>query len=246
MPSFWENIRFPDDHSAEGEDMATYVSYPVGADSVPAIIVVQEAFGVNGHMTKVCDQFAEQGFVAVSPAIFHRQSPNPKIPYGDPSVPTYMGNMQGQEIIDDIDQTIDYLQNTYPRTQGQKIGIVGYCLGGRVTYLAATSCPGLSAASVYYGGGVNETFPDGINPLSLTKNIEIPVMGNFGETDTRPSPEHVAEMEESLKRNGKTYDFKIYPGAGHGFNCDERDSYDADAAKDALDRTLGWFNKYLK
>ena len=99
MPSFWENIRFPDDHSAEGEDMATYVSYPVGADSVPAIIVVQEAFGVNGHMTKVCDQFAEQGFVAVSPAIFHRQSPNPKIPYGDPSVPTYMGNMQGQEII---------------------------------------------------------------------------------------------------------------------------------------------------
>lgn len=134
----------------------------------------------------------------------------------------------------------------YPRTHGQKIGIVGYCLGGRVTYLAATSCPGLSAASVYYGGGVNETFPDGVNPLSLTENIEIPVMGNFGETDTRPSPEHVAEMEESLKRNGKTYDFKIYPGAGHGFNCDERDSYDEAAAKDAFDRTLGWFNKHLK
>ena len=78
MPSFWENIRFPDDHSAEGEDMATYVSYPVGADSVPAIIVVQEAFGVNGHMTKVCDQFAEQGFVAVSPACLLYTSPSPR------------------------------------------------------------------------------------------------------------------------------------------------------------------------
>ena len=206
-----------------------------------------EAFGVTRHIEKVCDGFAQQGYVAVAPALYHRQHPNPKLGYDEmPAVQRYMGALQDDELVEDINVTIDYLQNHYARTRGNKIGIVGYCVGGRITYLAATSCPGLSAASVYYGGRILVPFGEGPAPVDLTNQIKIPVMGNFGAEDANPSPEDVQTIEEKLKEAGVTYDFKVYEGAGHGFNCDERGSYHADSANDALARTLGWFDQYVK
>ncbi|MCI0897520.1 MAG: dienelactone hydrolase family protein, partial [Chloroflexi bacterium] len=170
MPSFWENLRFPgvremDDLSgAQGMDMATYVSHPSPSEgnNFPAIIVIMEAFGVTGHIEKVCDQYAANGYVAIAPALYHRQHPNPKLGYDEmPAVQQYMGALRDDELVEDVNVAIDYLQNHYQRTHGQKIGIVGYCVGGRITYLAATSCPGLSAASVYYGGRILVPFGDG-------------------------------------------------------------------------------------
>ena len=255
MPSFWENLRFggerdmDDLHGYQGQDMVVYVSHPLptAGNSFPAIIVVQEAFGVTRHIEKVCDRFAQEGYVAVAPALFHREHPNPKLGYDEmPAVQRYMGALRDDELVEDLDVTIKYLQETYGRTRGQKIGIVGYCVGGRITYLAATSCPELSAASVYYPGRVLVPFGDGPAPIDLTSQIKIPVMGNFGEQDSNPSPDDVGQLEAKLKDAGVTYDFKSYAGAGHGFNCDERDSYHEASAADALTRTLGWFDKYLK
>ena len=151
MPSFWENIRFPgeremDDLSgAQGQDMVTYVSHPAPSEgnSFPAVIVIMEAFGVTRHIEQVCDEYARHGYVAVAPALYHRQHPNPKLGYDQmPQVQQYMGSLNDEELIEDINVTIDYLQNRYQRTRGNKIGIVGYCVGGRITYLAATSCQG--------------------------------------------------------------------------------------------------------
>ena len=255
MPSFWENLRFPgeremdDLHGYQGLDMVCYVSHPApsAGSSWPAIIVVQEAFGVTRHIEKVCDRFAQEGYVAVAPALFHREHPNPKLGYDEmPQVQRYMGALRDDELVEDINVTIDYLQNTYGRTRGQKIGIVGYCVGGRITYLAATSCPGLSAASAYYPGRVLIPFGDGPAPIDLTHQIQIPVMGNFGALDANPTVEDVGVIEDKLKEAGVTYDFKIYPDADHGFNCDERASYHQASAEDALARTLGWFDKYVK
>ena len=255
MPSFWENLRFPGerefDHleGMQGQDMATYVSHPTpsGNATFPAIIVIMEAFGVVRHIEKVCDRFAQEGYVAVAPALYHRDHPNPKLAYDDmPAVQKYMGNLRDDELVTDLNVTINYLQDQFPRTRGQKIGIVGYCVGGRITYLAATSCPGLSAASVYYGGRILVPFGDGPAPVDLTHQIQIPVMGNFGALDANPTPDDVAQIEAKLKDAGVTYDFKMYPDVGHGFNCDERDSYDQAAADDALARTLSWFDKYVK
>ncbi len=176
MPSFWENLRFAggnpeqagqsydENEGNESQDMVLYVSHPppaAGAD-FPAIIVIQEAFGVTRHIEKVCDRFAEAGYAAVAPALYHRDHPNPKLGYDEmPAVMRYMGNLKDNELVEDINVVIDYLQNKWARTQGQKIGIVGYCVGGRITYLGATSCPGLSAASVYYGGRILVPFGDG-------------------------------------------------------------------------------------
>ena len=257
MPSFWENLRFAGERDFDqltghqGQDMVTYVSHPSPAagTNFPAIIVVQEAFGVTRHIEQVCDRFAQDGYVAVAPALFHREHPNPKLGYGEEDAPArtrYMSSLRDDELVEDLNVTIDYLQHHFPRTQGQKIGIVGYCVGGRITYLAATSCTGLSAASVYYGGRILAPFGDGPSPIDLTGQIKIPVMGNFGGQDSNPSPDDVTLIETHLKEAGVTYDFKSYPDAGHGFNCDERDSYNEAAAKEALERTLAWFDKYVK
>ena len=255
MPSFWENLRFPgeremdDMHGAEGQDMATYVSSPNPStgNSFPAVIVIMEAFGVTSHIEKVCDQYAANGYVAIAPALYHRQHPNPKLGYDEmPAVQGYMGALRDDELIEDVNVAISYLQKDNQRTAGNKIGIVGYCVGGRISYLAATSCAGLSATSVYYGGRILVPFGDGPAPIDLTSNIKIPVMGNFGDTDENPSPADVATIEAKLKAAGVTYDFKSYPGAGHGFNCDDRGSYNEAAATDAFTRTLGWFDKHVK
>ena len=258
MPSFWDNLRFAgerevdDLHGYQGQDMVCYVSHPSpsAVSSWPAIIVVQEAFGVTRHIEKVCDRFAQEGYVAIAPALYHREEPNPKLGYGEQDAAArnrYMGALRDDELVEDINEVIKYTQSDqFRRTNNQKIGIVGYCVGGRITYLAATSCPGLSAASVYYGGRILLPFGDGPPPIDLTHQIKIPVMGNFGDQDENPSPHDVAQIETKLKEASVTYDFKMYPGAGHGFNCDERGSYHEASAADAWTRTLGWFDKYLK
>ena len=158
-----------------------------------------------------------------------------------------MAALDDDQLVEDIDQVIRWTQgDQFRRTNGQKIGIVGYCVGGRIAYLAATSCKGLSAASVYYGGRILAPFGDGPAPIDMTNQIEIPVMGNFGGQDQNPTPDDVATIEAKLKECGVTYDFKSYDDAGHGFNCNDRASYNEAAANDAFSRTVGWFEKYLK
>ncbi len=265
MPSFWEHLRFAggegEDHpgqsydanqGAESQDMVLYVSHPLpsAGASWPTVIVCQEAFGVNRHIEKVCDQFAAAGYVAVAPALFHREHPNPKLGYGDEDAPArnrYMGALRDDELVLDINEVVRWTQgDQFRRTNGQKIGVVGYCVGGRITYLAATSCRGIDAASVYYGGRILIPFGDGSAPIDLTANIKCPVMGNFGGQDENPSPADVATIDQALTAAGVSHDFKSYPDAGHGFNCDERGSYNEAAAADAFARTVAFFDQHLK
>ena len=255
MASFWEVLRVP----SEGDlldDMATYVSQPSVPGRAPAVIVVQEVFGVNGNIQAITDSFGAEGFFAVALAMFHREGTtegirgtNPVYEYGAdaPDVEARtgaVGNWRDDQIILDINTTLDWLEQ-HPRVQGNRVGIVGFCAGGRITYLAASACPGLSAAVVFYGGNTMRALGDGLSPFERTAGIRCPVMGNFGELDENPSVEDLQKIEAELKKHGKTYDFKVYPGAGHGFYCDERPDYREGPAKDAWTRTLGWFQKHL-
>ena len=261
MPSFWEIQRLP----AQGaflDDMATYVSQPSEPGKRPAVIVVQEIFGVNSNIQSIADRFAAAGYFAVAPALFHREGTtegirgtNPVYGYGPlgghPADPPNVEartkaieNWRDADLILDVNHTIDWLRR-HPRVQGDKIGIVGFCAGGRITYMAAAACPGLSAAVAFYSGGTMRSFGDGPTPFERTPNIQCPVMGNFGEQDQNPTVDDLRKIEAELQKYVKTYDFKIYPGAGHGFFCDERDDYREEAAKDAWTRTLGWFQKHL-
>ena len=253
MASFWEMQRV-DSPADLLEDMNTYVSQPNEPGKHPAVIVIQEAFGVSKHIQNVADRFAAEGYFAVAPALFHREGTtegirgtSPIFGYGSDerdAVQKAMGNLQDTDIIVDINTTINWLK-IHPRVVNDRIGIVGFCVGGRITYLAAASCPGLSAASVFYCGNLFRPFGEGSSPFDRTRDVQCPVLGNFGETDKNPTPEEVRKIEAELKKYGKTSDFKMYPGAGHGFYCDERDSYHEASAKDAMARTLGWFQKHL-
>ena len=261
MASFWEIQRVP----APGDfldDMATYVSQPSEPGRRPAVIVIQEVFGINGNIQSITDRFAEAGYFAVAPALFHRENTtegirgtNPVYSYaGVAGVPPdaaqqeargqAVGNWRDESIILDINTTIDYLRRN-PRVLGDRIGIVGFCAGGRITYLAAAACPGLSAAVNFYGGNVFKALGDGPTVFDCLASIQCPAMGNFGDLDKNPTVEEVRQVEAELLKLGKTHDFKIYPGADHGFMCDDRPSYHEPSAKDAWDRTLGWFQKYL-
>ena len=251
MASFWEiqRVEAPDDLL---DDMATYVSVPNTPGKLPAVIVVQEVFGVNSNIQSIADRFAAAGYFAVAPAMFHREGTtegirgtNPVYPYDDPDARAQaVANWQDDTIILDINTTIDWLRR-HPRVNGDKIGIVGFCAGGRITYLAASSCPGLAAAVDYYGGNCFRALGAGPSPFDRTARIQCPIMGNFGELDQNPTPDDVKRIEAELQKHGKVYDFKMYPGAGHGFLCDERASYHEPSANDAWERTLGWFQKHL-
>ena len=251
MASFWE-IQRVESTGPYLDDMNTYVSQPNEPGRRPAVIVIQEAFGVTKHIQNVADRFAAAGYFAVAPALFHREGntegirgTNPAYGYDDmDDVRAAMGNLRDDQIILDINTTISWLRN-HPRVLGDRIGITGFCMGGRVTYLAAAACPGLGAASVFYGGNIMGTWGDPPTPFDRTAAIQCPVMGNFGDLDANPTVDDVNKIEAELRKHGKTTDFKMYPGADHGFLCDERASYHEASANDSWARTIDWFQKHL-
>ncbi|GIX46933.1 MAG: carboxymethylenebutenolidase [Candidatus Tectimicrobiota bacterium] len=238
MAAHWETLH------VDGQPMRAYVSMPDVAGPHPGVVVIMEAFGVNGHMQRVTDRFAREGYVAVCPDLYHRQGPDVVLPYGDPRVREVMGRLRDDEIIKDCNAAIAYLQQNPQVTD--KIGIVGYCVGGRISYLMACVNPALAAAVVYYGGRIFVPFGEGPAPIERTAGIQCPILGLFGALDQNPSVEDVRNIEAALKQAGKTYQFHIYEGADHGFNCDERASYHPQAAADAWQKTLAWFATYLK
>ena len=253
MASFWETLRV-DSGEEILEDMNAYVAQPEAAAArAPAVIVVQEAFGINDNIKSICDRFAAEGYFAVAPALFHREGnteevrgTNPVLGYGDmDQVMAIMGNLRDDQIINDINTTIDWLK-VHPRVDASKIGITGFCMGGRVTYLAAAACPGIGAASVFYGGNIMAPWGTPPTPFDRTRSIQCPVMGNFGADDGNPTPDDVAKIQAELEKHGKTVDFKVYPGANHGFMCDDRASHHQASADDAWARTLSWFGAHLK
>jgi carboxymethylenebutenolidase len=242
MASEWVSIL------VDGQDMRAYVSQPETTGKVPGVLVIMEAFGVNKHIQEVADKLSREGYVAVAPVLYHRLGFNPLFSHTgeDAEARTKaMGGLKDAELVQDLNATIAFLKG-HPQVRAARLGIVGFCVGGRIAYLAAASCPGLSAAVVYYGGRILIPFGDGPSPFERTPNIQCPVLGNFGELDQNPTPDEVRKIEAELKKHGKVCDVKIYPGAHHGFNCDERPSYQAEASKDAWGRMLGWFQKYLR
>ena len=254
MASFWEVQRVESGGNLL-DDMMTYVSQPNVPGRNPAVIVIQEVFGVNRHIQAVADRLAAEGYFAVAPALFHREGTNEEVRgnnpvYGYGNAPDAdarakaVGNWRDDQLALDINTTIEWLRK-HPRVQGEKIGIVGFCAGGRITYLAAAACSGLSAAVVFYGGNTMRVWGEAPTPFDRTANVQCPVMGNFGDLDQNPTVDDVKRIEAELLKLGKSYDFKMYPGAGHGFFCDERDSYHQASAHDAWTRTMGWFQKHL-
>ena len=208
-----------------------------------AVVVIQEAFGVNDHIRDVTRRFTAAGYRAVAPALFHRAGGG-TAPYDDfeQVMPLYEG-LDDDAILVDVDATLDHL-----RAEGfpdERIGIVGFCMGGRVTFLTAVSRR-IGAAVGFYGGGI--VTPRGPRfPALVDRAAELatPWLGLFGDLDRSIPVEDVEALREALADVPTESRIVRYSGADHGFHCDERPSYHPEAATDAWQRTLDFFAEHL-
>ena len=215
-------------NAEDGHKLGAYRATPAGKPR-GALVIVQEIFGVNSHMKRVCDGFAADGYVALAPALFDRVEPGYATGYAQEDVERGRNVRQklGWDVMMmDVRAAVDEAKKT-----GLKIGVVGYCMGGSVAWLAATRIPGVAAAVGYYGGAVAEF---------ATEQPRCPVLLHFGETDASIPHEHWDKIREAQP----TVPMHIYP-AGHGFNCDERGSYHEPSARLARERTMDFLRKHV-
>jgi carboxymethylenebutenolidase len=222
--------------------MDVYEATPDG-DARGAVIVVQEAFGVNDHIRDVTRRFAAAGFHAVAPTMFHR-SGGGTADYGDYGaiMPLFEG-VTDDGVLTDVDATLDHLHGRDFRDA--QIGIVGFCWGGRATFLVSAR-RALGAGVGFYGGGIASKSGLGFEALiDEVATLKTPWLGLFGDEDASIPVEEVEKLREALKAAPVATDVVRYAGAGHGFHCDVRADFHPEAAADAWSRTLAWFDAHL-
>ena len=221
--------------AADGFASLAYVSEPSGTPK-GAIVVLQEIFGVNSHIRGVADGYAAAGYFAIAPSTFDRVERDIQLGYTGDDMTEGMRLKAAVEalpapgVLQDIQAAVDYAAKA---TSGGKVGIVGYCWGGLLVWRAAENVTGLSAAVAYYGGGVTV----GSEP---SRQPKVPTMAHFGDQDAHISVESVKAFEKAQP----AVEVHLY-AANHGFNCDQRGSYNAGAAATALERSLYHFGKHV-
>jgi len=214
--------------ASDGFELGAYRADPNGAPK-GAVVVIQEIFGVNHYIRKVCDRFAEQGYVAVAPAIFDRIEPNFQSGYSEAEVANarkFVAAPDWPAMLLDTQAAIDSVKD------GGPVGIIGFCLGGSVAFAAATKLTGLSAAIGYYGGAIVRFADD---------KPTVPTQLHFGAQDHGIPLRDV----ETIRAKRPDVEVFVYDGAQHGFGCDERGSFDPASAELARQRSLAFFEKHL-
>ena len=221
--------------------METYRAVP-GGDPLGGVVVVQEAFGLTDHIHRVTERFAEAGFTAVAPALFHR-SEDQVFGYGDyEKLGPVISTLTRQTITDDVDAPLAELDRLgFPAARQ---GIVGFCMGGSVT-LATASRLALGAAVTFYGGGVAEGrfgLPSG---LEAAADLRTPWLGLYGDLDKGIPVDHVEQLRELVASAPVRAEVVRYADADHGFHCDDRPVFHAEAASDAWSRAIAFLSDHL-
>jgi carboxymethylenebutenolidase len=214
--------------ASDGHKFAAYVAEPA-AKPRGGVVIAPEIFGINAHIQAVADGYAADGFRAVAPALFDRAQRNYDTGYSQPEIQAGVAIMQA---LDSAKTLLDIDAAVAEAKKGGKVGIVGYCYGGTVAWLASARTSGLACAVPYYGGGMFNL---------IKEQPKVPVMCNFGETDHSPT----LEQAKAIVAAHPEISAHFYPNAGHGFNCDHRASYNAEAAKLARERTVAFFLKHM-
>ena len=226
--------------------MDAFQVMPDAEGPAPAVIVAQEAFGVNSHIQDVCRRFAREGYVALAPDMYHRTGPMLAFSYDDPKRREPFSALTNDGIESDINAALAHLIDL-PQVDAGRIGIVGFCVGGFMAFLAACRTDVATAVCFYGGGIVNRREGLKLEPLlSEADRIKVPVLCLFGEKDGSIPQSEVEAIRQRLAMQPREHQVHVYPGAEHGFFCDERPSYKADAAEDAWGRTVQWLELRLK
>jgi carboxymethylenebutenolidase len=223
-------------NSTDGASIGAYVTRPKGDARRPAIIVVHDNGALDDHNRDIGRKLAKAGYVAIVPDLLSRQGGTASFSNREETAKA-ISKVEDDTITKDLTGAIGYVKGQ-SFVQADRIGVVGFCWGGARALLFTTRSKDLAASVIYYG--------DSPRNLEDVKNITASVLGHYGETDERITS-GVPKLEEAMKKYGKSFEYKIYPGTGHGFNSDNRpDRYRPEAAKEAWERTLEFFNKNLK
>jgi carboxymethylenebutenolidase len=229
----WDTIK------VNGQDMRVYIGVPAGANSRPGILVAQHGAGVDGFVQDAVNRLFRQGYIAAAPEFYHRQPPDIK------ENMARIGMLRDDEIVADMNATIAHMKTLRDPAVGP-IGIVGFCMGGRVAYLMAAANAEIKACTVFYGGNIMKAWGAPPTPFERTKDIACPVIGFFGIEDTNPSPDDVAKISAELTRHGKAHEFHSYNGAGHAFqNFLDPARYRERPARGTWSEMLAFFAQHL-
>ncbi|MFN8640789.1 MAG: dienelactone hydrolase family protein [Candidatus Binatia bacterium] len=219
-------------------EMSGCLARPDGEGKYPTVLVIMEAFGLNDHIKSVAARIAGEGYVALAPDMYYREK-DAVVGYDQlPEAIRLMTGLRDDTIVADVSAAVAYLQGL-PFVQADRIGITGFCMGGRISFLSAATIPAIRAAAPFYGGGIGGL-------LDRAGDISCPLLLFFGDQDPFIPNEEVAAISKTLRDLNKRAEVKVYPGAPHGFFCDQRDSYRADAAKDAWSRLTAFLAQHLK
>jgi len=221
------------------EPMPIYVSTPHGAGPFPGVVVIQHRGGVDAFTQEMTERIAGAGFVGVAPDLYHRDGPDCKDP-----PPIRRQRLRDASVIQDVNATVEFLR-AHPLVDGKRLGIIGFCMGGRVTYLMAAANPVFKAAVPHYGGGILAPEGEGPTPFERTAEIHCPILFHFGAEDKNPSPEDMRKLDAELTRHGKLHEFHSYAGAGHAFMNRRADTYRPHADQASWPRTIAFLSKYL-
>ena len=225
--------------TTSGGAMPVFISTPEGREPRPTVLVIQGMHGVEAFELSVAERLAEHGFVGVVPDLFHR---GPAC-FSRSDLDNRRRAMADPQRISDLTLTISYLK-TQPYVDAHHLGIIGFCMGGRMSYLMAGTSPEIKVAACFYGGGIL-LGEQGPSPLELTPNIRCPVALFDGEEDTHPSPDEVRGIGAELARHGIPHEVHIYPGVGHGYMGAQGAGRRQDVIDESWTSLIAWIERYL-
>jgi carboxymethylenebutenolidase len=226
-----------------GQEVPVYRAQPEGKTNPPVILVISEIFGVHEHIKDVARRFAKQGYMALAPDLFVRAGDAGKVPNIADLMRDIVGKTPDAQVMSDLDTVV-----TWARQRGgdtERLGITGFCWGGRITWLYAAHNPKVKAGVAWYGrlvGEPNANSPK--HPIDIAANLKAPVLGLYGAKDTGIPLESVERMRAALDKGNSGSAFQVYPNSGHAFHADYRPSYNEADAKDGWRRALEWFRTH--
>lgn len=223
--------------------MPAYRAMPAKGESFPTVLVVQEIFGVHEHIKDVCRRLAKLGYLAIAPELYARQGDVSKLTDIQEIISKVVLKVPDAQVMSDLDAAVAWAKKS--KGNVEKLGVTGFCWGGRIVWLYAAHSPSLKAGVAWYGklvGTADELHPK--HPLELVEAVKAPVLGLYGGADTGIPNETVEKMQKSLQDAKKPCEIKLYPDTPHGFHADYRPSYRKTEADDGWKRLVDWFKKH--
>lgn len=226
-----------------------HLARPAGSGPFPGVVVVHEIHGLTEHIRDVAGRFAAQGYVALAPDLYSREGPpKPEILKDAAARNAFVASLPDRRLVGDAQAAVAFLRSR-PEVRRDRVGVVGFCMGGTVTLLTACHTPDLAAAVVFYGGRLvykETTEQKPASPVDLVGHIRCPIFCLYGGADASVPLPDIERLRDTLEKHRKTFEFKIYPGAPHAFFNDTREFYRPAEAADAWARTLRFLEKHLR